>query len=349
MKRIRVLIADDSLTMCNVLSSLLAKDPGIELVGCARDGEQAVAMAEALLPDVITMDVQMPLMGGLEAIERIMARAPSRILAVCSVQDRDVDLSFRAIAAGALELIAKPQAGPGYDLAEWGARLVETICLMAEVPVVRRRNQFAAERRAVVRSRLVELIAIAASTGGPNALVAVLGALPASMPVPILIAQHMTPGFVGGFVRWLSQVTPMTIVISRSGDTCRPGHVYLAPDSHDQTVGREGVLTVVPSSGLHSPSADRLLTSVARAYGSRAAGVVLTGMGDDGARGLLAIHEASGVTLAQDEESSVVYGMPRAAFEMGATSVQLPLAAIAHELRQMTSAAGSADIGGTAR
>ena len=123
MNRIRVLIADDSATMCNVLSSLLAKDPGIEVVGCARDGEQAVAMAVTLLPHVITMDVQMPRMGGLEAIERIMEKAPSRILAVCSVEDRDVDLSFRAISAGALELIAKPEAGPRYAHAQGQKRV----------------------------------------------------------------------------------------------------------------------------------------------------------------------------------------------------------------------------------
>jgi two-component system, chemotaxis family, protein-glutamate methylesterase/glutaminase len=257
MNRIRVLIADDSATMCNVLSSLLAKDPGIEVVGCARDGEQAVAMAVTLLPHVITMDVQMPRMGGLEAIERIMEKAPSRILAVCSVEDRDVDLSFRAISAGALELIAKPEAGPRYDLAAWGQKLVEAIRLMAEVPVVRRRNASTQARASVVRWGIVEAIAIAASTGGPQALVAILEALPASMPVPILIAQHMAPGFVPGFVRWLGQVTPMKVVMSRSGDVCRPGHVYLPPDSHDQAVGRGGVLTVTPNLEMPCPSADR--------------------------------------------------------------------------------------------
>jgi two-component system chemotaxis response regulator CheB len=336
-----VLIADDSATMCNVLSSLLAKDPGIEVVGCARDGHQAVTMAEALSPHVITMDVQMPGMGGLEAIARIMENAPSRILAVCSVQDREVDLSFRAIAAGALELIAKPEAGPRYDLAAWGQRLVEAVRLMAEVPVVRRRHAFTKPRAPVVRSGLVEAIAIAASTGGPHALVTILASLPANMPVPILIAQHMAPGFV--------HATPMKVVMSRSGDVCRPGHVYLPPDLHDQAVGREGVLTVTPSSEMHCPSADRLLTSVAGAYGARGAGLVLTGMGDDGARGLLAIYEARGVTLVQDEESSVVYGMPRAAVEIGATAAQLPLSAIAHELLQMTARSTPAELGGVSR
>jgi two-component system chemotaxis response regulator CheB len=204
-------------------------------------------------------------------------------------------------------------------------------------------------RRSVIRAKSVELIAIAASTGGPNALVTILAALPASLPVPILIAQHMTAGFVAGFARWLSQVTPLKIVIACSGDVCRPGHVYLPPDSRDLMVDSRGVLAVTPSPGMHCPSADRLLSSVAQAYASRAAGVVLTGMGEDGARGLLAIHQASGVTLAQDEETSVVYGMPRAAFEIGATTVRLPLGAIAYELLQMTSAQAAADIGGSPR
>ena len=146
----------------------------------------------------------------------------------------------------------------------------------------------------------------------------------------------MTPGFVPGFVRWLEAVTVLTIVTSRSGDSCKPGHVYVAPDAHDHTVDGTGRLTVTPSSEMPCPSADRLLTSVASAFGSRAAGLVLTGMGEDGARGLLAIRRANGVTIAQDEETSVVYGMPRAAFEMGAASAQLPLSAIAHELLQMT-------------
>jgi two-component system chemotaxis response regulator CheB len=348
MKRIRVLIADDSATMRNVLSSLLVKDPGIEVLGCAHDGEQAVTMAEELLPDVITMDVQMPRMGGLEAIERIMARAPSRILAVCSVEDREVDLSFRAISAGALELIAKPVAGPGYDLARWGQKLVEAIRLMAEVPVVRRRNQFGPKKVSGVRPGAVDIIAIAASTGGPQALVTILAALPSNLPVPILIAQHMAPGFGGGFVRWLAQVTPMKVEMARSGEVSRAGHVYLPPDSHDLTVVYGGVLVVTPNPEMHCPSADRLLSSAARAYGVAAAGLVLTGMGEDGARGLLAIHEANGVTMAQDEESSVVYGMPRAAFEMGATTVQLPLSAIAEQLLLMAMTAGSAGKGTSA-
>jgi two-component system chemotaxis response regulator CheB len=348
MKRIRVLVADDSPTMCNVLSSLLGKDPGIEVVGCARDGQQAVDMADELRPDVITMDVQMPRVGGLEAIEQIMAKSPSRILAVCSVEDREVELSFRAISAGALELIAKPVAGPRYDLAAWGQKLVLAIKLMAEVPVVRRRNQFAPKRASVVRPGTVDVIAIAASTGGPHALVTILAALPSNIPVPVLIAQHMAPGFGGGFVRWLSQVTPMKVATAKAGDVCKAGHVYLPPDSHDLTVGRGGLLAVTPNSEMHCPSGDRLLSSVALAYGSVAAGLVLTGMGDDGARGLLAIHQARGVTMAQDEESSVVYGMPRAAFEMGATNVQLPLSGIAEQLLLMTMPAGSAGKGTSA-
>jgi two-component system chemotaxis response regulator CheB len=348
-KRIRVLIVDDSATMCSVISSLLGKDPQIEVVGCAGDGEEALAMAESLVPTVITMDVQMPRMGGLEAIERIMDRVPSRILAVCSVQDQDVDLSFRAIAAGALELIAKPIAGPDYDLNAWGKRLVESVRLMAEVPVVRRRRTSMRDTRPSTRRGSVEAIAIAASTGGPQALVTILAALPATLPVPIFVAQHMAAGFVNGFVRWLQQVTPLKVLLAQSGDAVAPGNVYLPPDSHDLAIDGKRALLVTPNTAMHCPSADRLLTSVAHAYGHRAGGLVLTGMGDDGALGLLAIRVANGVTLAQDEESSVVYGMPRAAVEMGATTAQLPLSAIAKELLHMATAPGMVGLGGTAR
>jgi two-component system chemotaxis response regulator CheB len=337
MRKIRALIADDSPTMCNVLSALLSKDPNIEIVGCARDGEQAISMAETLQPDVITMDVQMPRLGGLEAIAQIMTRAPSRILAVCSVDNGDsVDLSFRAIAAGALELIAKPRSGPGYDIAEWGRKLAESVRLMAEVPVVRRRGPATRPSAPLLRPGRVDVIAIAASTGGPNALVTILAAMPATTPVPVLIAQHMAPGFMKGFARWLEQVTSMRVVMSQTGDTCLAGHVYLPPDGQDHTVDARSVLTTSPSADLHCPSADRLLFSVASSYGSRAAGVVLTGMGEDGARGLLAIHDANGVTMAQDEATSVVYGMPQAAFQMGATNVRLPLQAIADALIEVT-------------
>jgi two-component system chemotaxis response regulator CheB len=350
-KRIRVLIVDDSVTMCSVLSSLLGKDPQIEVLGCANDGEQAVAMSESLLPDVITMDVQMPRMGGLEAIERIMDRAPSRILAVCSVEDQEVELSFRAITAGALELIAKPVAGPGYDLAAWGRKLVEAVRLMSEVPVIRRRSQRKIQARQSVRPPprgSVEAVGITASTGGPQALVTILGALPATFPVPVLVAQHMASGFVSGFVRWLQQMTPLKVVVARSGDPCAAGHVYLPPDGHDLTVDAKRMLGVTPGTGPHCPSGDRLLSSLAHAYGSRAAGVVLTGMGDDGALGLLAIRVANGITLAQDEDTSVVYGMPRAAFESGATAAQLALAAIPKELIHVT-ARGALGLGVAAR
>jgi two-component system chemotaxis response regulator CheB len=220
---------------------------------------------------------------------------------------------------------------------------------MAEVPVVRRRTALTAQTRPHVVCGPIEAIAIAASTGGPQALVTILSALPATLPVPILVAQHMTPGFVAGFVRWLEQVTALGVAVSRTGERVRAGHVYLPPDGHDHTVVQGGVMSVSPSSEMHCPSADLLLSSIARAYGPRAAGLVLTGMGDDGARGLLAIRHANGVTLAQDEDSSVVYGMPRAAVEMGATNVQLPLSAIAGELIHMTTSSRTLELGGPSR
>jgi two-component system chemotaxis response regulator CheB len=334
MKRpIRVLVVDDSPTMVNTMAALLTLDPRIEVVGRAGDGNRAVSLARLLRPDVITMDLLLPGLDGPGAIAAIMADAPARILVVSAVADRGADLGFQAIRAGALELIGKPSVTSGEELRKWGKELVHSICLMAEVPVISRRPRRDPAPAMVSAGARVDIFGLAASTGGPPALAEIFSRLPKELPVPLVVAQHITEGFTPGMVRWLSQVTPLPVLIAREGDRLEPGKVYFALDGHDLTVER-GLARLVRTKGGPCPSGDLLLTSLARVYGGRAGGGVLTGMGDDGARGLLEIRRFGGMTCAQDEATSVVFGMPKAALDIGATDHALPLSAMPDFIRQ---------------
>jgi two-component system, chemotaxis family, protein-glutamate methylesterase/glutaminase len=333
---IRVLLADDSLTMLEALTALLNQCQDIQVVGKAMDGVEAVTMANKLRPDVITMDVLMPRLDGLAATAAIMAEAPSRVLIVCSVSETSqMDLSFRAIQAGALELIAKPRTSSIQDLRRWGDKVAESVRLMAEVPVITR------IRRATLPLHLpdirgaVDVFGIVASTGGPPALANILSDMPGDLPIPLLVAQHITEGFTQGLVRWLSSITPLHVMMAQEGDVVSPGYVYLAPDGQHLEVDSEGILRTPRGTGGHCPSGNRLLGSLASSYGARAGGAVLTGMGDDGAQGLLQIRNMGGQTLAQDAATSVVFGMPQAAHAAKATQTLVPLDAIGPMIREL--------------
>ncbi|MBI2215846.1 MAG: chemotaxis-specific protein-glutamate methyltransferase CheB [Candidatus Rokubacteria bacterium] len=341
----RVLLAEDSAVTREYLTYLLGEDPGLEVVGCARDGLEALEQAERLRPDLIVMDVHMPRMNGLEATRRIMERVPTPIVIVSASVSRDeVALTFEALQAGALTVVEKPP-GPGHPDQEAGTRrLLEAVRLMAEVKVVRR---WPARQRsrppaapAPKQDRLIRVVAMAASTGGPQVIAEILGQLPARLGVPLLVVQHITPGFAGGLADWLGRMTPLTVKIAEAGEVLRAGSVYLGPSGFQLGVTRDDRIRLArgPAEGGFCPSATHLFRSVAEVYGQVAAGVLLSGMGQDGVAGLRQLRDAGGTTIAQDEETSVVFGMPGEAIRQGAAELVLSPDQIAAMLRAMTRA-----------
>jgi two-component system chemotaxis response regulator CheB len=342
---VRVLIVDDSASVRMLLSEILAADPGIEVIGTANDGEEALATVERVKPDVITMDIFMPRLNGLDATRRIMETRPVPIVIVSANLDaEEVASTFRAMEAGAVAALARPH-GPGHpEHEEEAASFVRTVKLMAEVKVVRRWRRHATEalpptpraRRAGVPGQ-AKIVAIGASTGGPMVLQTILAGLPPDFPLPLLIVQHMAAGFINGFAEWLSLTSGVPVRIASNGERLLPGHAYVAPDGYHMLV-EEGDTVVLsasaPESGLR-PSVSALFRSVARVYGDRAVGVLLTGMGSDGAGELRLMKDAGAVTIVQDRESSVIHGMPGEALKLKAATHTLPPEMITATLRTL--------------
>lgn len=333
-RRLPVLVVDDSPLSVDVLASRIARDPRLEVAGVAYDGLRAVELARTLRPTVITMDLHMPKLDGLGAIERIMRERPTRILVVTAQDDRGT-LAFEALRRGASDLLEKPAPHDRSDA------LCERIWALARAPIRSASSEGAPARPGTAQrgprvqaDTHVAAIGVVASTGGPAALAAVLGGLPADLGASILVVQHLPSGFAPRLARWLDGVSPLTVSIASEGELLAPGRVLIAADDRHLTIdGRRRVrLLPGPPIGGHRPSGTRLLTSLADELGARAAGVVLTGMGRDGADGLLALRRAGGRTLVQDEATSAVYGMPRAALETQAAEMSVPLDGIAASL-----------------
>lgn len=341
---IRVLVVEDSPAVREFLVYLLSSDPELQVIGTAGDGEQAIDAARRMHPDVITMDIYMPRMNGLEATRRIMETQPTPIVIVSGSTDPEqVATAFQAVDAGALALLTRP-AGLGHpDHQQSAQKLIQTVKLMSEVKVVRRWARPQREQARPlpsaqhIENAAVQIVAIGASTGGPAVLQAILGGLGADFPVPIVVVQHMACGFVTGFVEWLAKSSELIVRLGVDGERLLPGHAYVAPDDVQMKVARNGrlALTEAPAENGLRPSISHLFHSVAEVYGRHAVAILLTGMGRDGADALKEIHDKGALTIVQDAESSVVHGMPGEAIKLGAARFVLSPPRITAALREI--------------
>jgi two-component system chemotaxis response regulator CheB len=332
---VRVLVVDDSAVMRQLLSNLLSEDPEIEVVGTAADPHIARERIKSLNPDVVTLDVEMPHMDGLTFLRKIMTLRPMPVVMISTLTQRGAETTLEALEIGAIDFIAKPVGDLAGGLAELAGELQSKVKAAASVRIGARRVLAAPQVSRPPRTRrpTSKFVFIGASTGGVEALKVVLMGLPADCP-PTLITQHMPPRFTTGFAERLNRECPMTVSEAANDTLIEPGHVYIAPGSHHLEIVRSGThhvcrLSDSPQVSGHRPSVDILFQSAARVIGKSAVGAILTGMGKDGAEGLLELRNAGGFTLGQDEESALIYGMPRVAFERGAVMHQHSLSHMA--------------------
>jgi two-component system chemotaxis response regulator CheB len=344
---IRVLVVDDSALIRQMLMRALAIDPRIEVVGFARNGVEAIEKVRDLRPDVVTLDIQMPEMDGLEALPFIMRESPARVLMLSSLDDPDT--TYQALEAGAVDFIPKPKQGFATSLSELSEYLIKKIKTAYRIAPEKRMHATLNTHASVVAalpampgadSHPTRLVVIAASTGGPPALEQVFAGLPADLGASYLVVQHLPAGFTSSLAGRLSRISGLAVFEAEAGMDVKAGAGYVAPHGkHMRVQGASGQSTRVVLRGGRSihgvkPSADPLFESAAQEFGHRVTGIVLTGMGADGARGLRAVADAGGRTIAQDEDSSVVWGMPSAAIKMGAVQSVVPLDRIATEIRR---------------
>lgn len=338
-RKAKVLIVDDSALVRQLLTRILGADPSIEVVGAAADPLIATEKIKQLDPDVITLDVEMPRMDGLDFLDRLMRLRPTPVLMVSSLTHKGADAMIRALELGAIDFVAKPK----FDIADGLERLRDELCSKVKAArganVSRRISASSAPATPAKRTgfRTTEaIVAIGASTGGVEALTHVLRSMPADGPA-VLVTQHMPEGFTKSFAARLNGLCAMTVAEASDGARVLPGHVYIAPGSRHLRLSRSGANYVCAVKGServsgHCPSVDVLFQSVAECAGSNAIGAIFTGMGRDGAEGLLKMRKAGATTFGQDEATCVVYGMPRAAFEIGAVEIQVSIERMAASL-----------------
>jgi len=334
---VRVLIVDDSPTMRGVIAARLRSDPDIEIVGQAADPHEARQAIKQLNPDVVTLDIEMPNMDGIAFLDKIMRLRPTPVIMISTLTQRGADVSLKALEIGAFDCIPKPSGGHSEEFDQ----LPEKVKAAAGS---RRRMRALVPPAHTERERFMpddRIVAIGASTGGVEALITVLSDFPENCP-PTIITQHMPPTFTRSFAARLNNICPATVTEASDGAPLLPGRIYLAPgDSHLELVNKAPLrcrLSDAPKMNGHRPSVDVMFASVLRAVHSRAIGVILTGMGRDGADGLLALRQAGCDTIGQDEMTSVVYGMPRVANEIGAVAKQLPLEQIGGRIIRLANA-----------
>ncbi len=333
---VRILIVDDSLLMRDLLTQLIRRDKGLNVIGTASDGEEALTLVAKLKPDLITMDLNMPKLDGRETTRQIMARYPTPILIISSSLDHASRHSiFDLMSCGALDVLNKAGFALDGNLDEAGEDLIRRIKFLSRIKVNRRTlsdtdkkiNAKTPSEKYAGQTSSFDLVAIAASTGGPNALRILLGSFPKDFPCSLMIVQHIAKGFSESLVKWLQEECRLPVLLAKDGMEIRPSTVYIAPhDLHMQVMpgGRISLVDGTPFEG-NKPSGNALFQSVAEVYGRRAVGVILTGMGTDGAEGLKKIKSASGIVIAQDEKTSVIFGMPKAAIDFKIVDAILPI------------------------
>jgi two-component system chemotaxis response regulator CheB len=345
--QIRVLIVDDSAFMRAALTRMVASDPGLWVVGTAASGSEALQKVVSLDPNVITLDVQMPGLDGLETLRRIMAQFPRPVIMVSSATLKEADITFGALAAGAFDYVPKQISPTSLDILDIRDDLVAKIKAAAESrhlsgDLPRKRPRAVVSPARDNFHSAPAIVALGTSTGGPKALEEILPILPTDIPVPILVVQHMPGGFTAPFAERLNQICKVSVCEATHGQIAQPGVVYIAPAGFHMTVDRSGNsrtqiwLSHHPENQVHVPSADVMMQSVASAFHSQAMGIIMTGMGSDGAQGMKAIHREGGFTVGQDEPSCAVYGMPRVCAEMDILDRVVPLSQIPHEILRAT-------------
>ncbi|MDH5821423.1 chemotaxis response regulator protein-glutamate methylesterase [Luteimonas sp. RD2P54] len=344
--RCRVLIVDDSAVVRQLLTEILDGDPDIEVVGTANDPVIAREKIKRLDPDVITLDVEMPRMDGLVFLENLMRLRPTPVVMVSSLTGPGAAITLQALSLGAVDFVTKPTVGIAQGLERYAEEIRAKVRGAARArvqPLARPAARQAMPAPAALRFRVTDrLIAIGASAGGTEAIRVVLEQMPADAPA-IVVTQHIPAGFSRSFCERLDRLSAMSVRQAIEGEAVLPGHVYLPPGDRHLAVVRDGArwrcrVEDGPPVNRHRPAVDVLFRSVARSAGANAVGVILTGMGDDGARGLLEMREAGAATLVQDEASSVVWGMPGSAVKLGAAQQVLPLDRIAARVLELATA-----------
>lgn len=345
---VKVLIVDDSAFMRNAITSMLSSDPEIKVIGTARDGVEAVDKVALLKPDVVTMDVEMPRMDGIEALRVIMAKTPVPVIMLSSLTVEGAQTTLQAMEYGAVDFMPKNLSELSINIVRIKELLIEKVKQIARSSHTRRMRRITTRDHPAeppkplptlsTGARRVSVVAIGTSTGGPRAVQEIIPRLPKDFPVPIVIAQHMPPNFTGPFAERLNQLSQITVKEAQEGDALKPGLALIAPGrGHMRVIRPRGIETVVSISEnreefIYRPSVDYLMASIAELFPGRALGVILTGMGNDGVKGLAALKKTGARIFAQDEDTCVVYGMPRAVVEAGIADKILPIEEMAGEI-----------------
>ncbi|MGB9710034.1 MAG: protein-glutamate methylesterase/protein-glutamine glutaminase [Thermodesulfovibrio sp.] len=346
---IKVLVVDDSAFMRKAITAMLQEDPEIKVIGTARDGVEAVQMVQELKPDIVTLDVEMPRMDGITALKEIMQKCPVPVIMVSSLTTEGAKVTLEALELGAVDFIPKNLAELSVNIIKIKGMLIDKIKTIGKRGLVKRKPvikpaepkievpKVEIPKTRITTERKVGIVSIGTSTGGPKALQEIIPKLPKDFPVPVVIAQHMPPNFTKPFAERLDQLSQLSVKEAEEGEPIKPGVVYVAPGRGHMRIKRRGIETFVSISEdreefIYRPSVDVLMMSVAESYPGRTLGVILTGMGNDGAKGCRKIKETGGRVFAQNEESCVVYGMPRAVVEAGLADKVVSLEEMAGEI-----------------